>query len=86
MVNCFSFCQALNFLKKNPEKMSMELLNNIGVLHFERGEHEVCLNVVLNNHWVLTLLECSLCGIVHFLTILCRFCFFSLHNRLLKRL
>eukprot|EP00250_Pteridium_aquilinum_P010972 c19754_g1_i1 orf=803-4069(-) len=36
-----AFKTALNFLKKNPEKVSVELLNNIGVLHFERGEHEL---------------------------------------------
>lgn len=34
--------QARNlFLKKN-EEVPVELLNNIGVLHFERGEFEVC--------------------------------------------
>ncbi|MCO5577224.1 hypothetical protein L7F22_031049 [Adiantum nelumboides] len=36
-----AFKTALSFLRKNPEKVSTELLNNIGVLHFERGEHEL---------------------------------------------
>lgn len=37
-------CQARSLLKKGGEEVSIELLNNIGVLHFERGEFEVCKN------------------------------------------
>jgi hypothetical protein len=33
--------QALSLLKKNGEVIPLGLLNNIGVLHFERGELEV---------------------------------------------
>jgi RNA polymerase-associated protein CTR9 len=34
--------QARGLLKKAGEEVPVELLNNIGVLHFERGEFEVC--------------------------------------------
>lgn len=36
-----SFVQARNLLKKANEEVPLDLLNNIGVLHFERGEFEV---------------------------------------------
>ena len=32
--------QANSLLKKSREEIPIELLNNIGVLHFERGEFE----------------------------------------------
>jgi hypothetical protein len=35
------YVQALSLLKKNGEVIPLGLLNNIGVLHFERGELEV---------------------------------------------
>lgn len=34
--------QARGLLKKGGQEVPIELLNNIGVLHFERGEFEVC--------------------------------------------
>lgn len=34
--------QARSLLKKGGQEVPIELLNNIGVLHFERGEFEVC--------------------------------------------
>lgn len=34
--------QARSLLKKIGEEVPIELLNNIGVLQFERGEFEVC--------------------------------------------
>jgi hypothetical protein len=34
--------QARGLLKKGGQEVPVELLNNIGVLHFERGEFEVC--------------------------------------------
>lgn len=36
-----AFKTALNQLKRSPERVPIELLNNIGVLHFERGEYEL---------------------------------------------
>ncbi|KAH7315078.1 hypothetical protein KP509_21G032900 [Ceratopteris richardii] len=36
-----AFKMALNILRKSPEKITVELLNNIGVLHFERSEYEL---------------------------------------------
>lgn len=33
--------QARNLLKRANEEVPVELLNDIGVLHFERGEFEV---------------------------------------------
>lgn len=33
--------QARGLLKKGREEIPIELLNNIGVLHFEREEYEV---------------------------------------------
>jgi RNA polymerase-associated protein CTR9 len=33
---------ARNLLKKAGEKIPIELLNGIGLLHFEKGELEVC--------------------------------------------
>ncbi|KAI3711523.1 hypothetical protein L1987_70061 [Smallanthus sonchifolius] len=38
-----AFKTARNLLKKTNEEVSIELLNNIGVLHFERGEFELAL-------------------------------------------
>ncbi|KAJ0806990.1 putative RNA polymerase-associated protein Ctr9 [Helianthus annuus] len=38
-----AFKTARNLLKKANEEVSIELLNNIGVLHFERGEFELAL-------------------------------------------
>ncbi|KAI3814451.1 hypothetical protein L1987_14091 [Smallanthus sonchifolius] len=38
-----AFKTARNHLKKTNEEVSIELLNNIGVLHFERGEFELAL-------------------------------------------
>ncbi|KAK1423878.1 hypothetical protein QVD17_19187 [Tagetes erecta] len=38
-----AFKSARNLLKKANEEVSIELLNNIGVLHFERGEFELAL-------------------------------------------
>lgn len=35
------FIQARNLLKKGNEEVPIELLNNIGALHFDRGEFEV---------------------------------------------
>ena len=35
------FLQARMLLKKTGEAIHIELLNNLGVLHFERGEFEV---------------------------------------------
>lgn len=37
-----SSSQARNLLKKSGEKIPIELLNGIGLLHFEKGELEVC--------------------------------------------
>lgn len=34
--------QARTLFKKGGEEVPIELLNNIGVLQFERGEFEVC--------------------------------------------
>lgn len=41
---CSSFLllQARSLLKKGHEEIPIDLLNNIGVLHFEREEYEVC--------------------------------------------
>ncbi len=52
------YVQALSLLKKNGEVIPLGLLNNIGVLHFERGELEVkttcscivCLRKLLKDH------------------------------------
>ncbi|XP_076890630.1 protein CTR9 homolog [Bidens hawaiensis] len=38
-----AFKSARNLLKKANEEVSIELLNNIGVLHFEKGEFELAL-------------------------------------------
>lgn len=34
--------QARNLLKKGGQDVQIELLNNIGVLYFDKGEFEVC--------------------------------------------
>jgi RNA polymerase-associated protein CTR9 len=38
---------ARNLLKKAGEDVPVELLNGIGLLHFEKGEFEVCLYCTL---------------------------------------
>lgn len=42
LLSCQLLLQARNLLKKEGEEVPIEVLNNLGVLHFERGEFEVC--------------------------------------------
>lgn len=38
----FGIVQARTLLKKGGQDIPIEVLNNLGVLHFERGDFEVC--------------------------------------------
>lgn len=42
MIRLELLLQARGLLRKVGQEVPIELLNNIGVLHFERGEFEVC--------------------------------------------
>lgn len=50
-----SFVQARNLLKRGNEEVPLELLNNIGLLHFEKGEFEVrthsCILLQIDTLW-----------------------------------